>query len=103
MMSSSGLRFYREVRRALRKLPPNAQDYYAVVAREKFVAHRDEDDAARVHVRTHVRTLRSARFDAGSLGDDADSRGSGRRRRRRRAVVRVQEVSRHRQVRLQGL
>ena len=66
-------------------------------------ASRRGDVAARVHVRTHVGTLRSARFDAGSPGDDADSRGSGRRRRRRRAVVRVQEVSRHRQVLLQGL
>ena len=76
-MSSSGLRFYREVRRALRKLPPNAQDYYyAVVAREKFVAHRDEDDAARVEliVRKSREDLRWVlrKYSSSSDGGDGD-------------------------------
>ena len=36
-MSSAGLVFYREVCRAIRKLPKETQSYYRVVAREKVV------------------------------------------------------------------
>jgi hypothetical protein len=47
-MSSAGLVFYREVCRAIRKLPKETQSYYRVVAREKVVAHRDEDVPDRI-------------------------------------------------------
>ena len=47
-MSSSGISFYREVLRSVRRLPRETQSYYRVVAREKFVAHRDEDDEERI-------------------------------------------------------
>ena len=41
-MSSAGLVFYREVCRAIRKLPKETQSYYRVVA------HRDEDVPDRI-------------------------------------------------------
>ena len=47
-MSSAGLVFYREVCRAIGKLPKDTQSYYRVVAREKVVAHRDEDEPERI-------------------------------------------------------
>ncbi len=47
-MSSAGLVFYREVCRAIRKLPKDTQSYYRVVAREKVVAHRDEEEPERI-------------------------------------------------------
>ena len=47
-MSSSGISFYREVLRSVRRLPRESHSYYRVVAREKFVAHRGEDDEDRI-------------------------------------------------------
>lgn len=46
-MSSSGVSFYREVLRSVRRLPRETQSYYRVLSREKFVAHRDEEDEER--------------------------------------------------------
>lgn len=48
MSRAPSLSFYREVLRAVRQLPTDTQSYYRAVAREKFVAHRDETDPARV-------------------------------------------------------
>jgi chorismate mutase len=47
-MSSGGLSLYREVLRSVRSLPLETRSYYRVVAREKFAAHREEEDPARV-------------------------------------------------------
>ena len=47
-MSAGGLSFYREVLRSVRKLPRDSQSYYRVVAREKFAAHREEEDPERI-------------------------------------------------------
>ena len=47
-MSSGGLSLYREVLRSVRLLPVETRSYYRVVAREKFAAHREEEDAERL-------------------------------------------------------
>lgn len=47
-MSSGGLSLYREVLRSVRLLPAETRSYYRVVAREKFAAHREEEDPKRV-------------------------------------------------------
>ena len=45
--SAVAIYFYREVLRTARSLPTESQSYYKVLAREKFVAHRDEEDEER--------------------------------------------------------
>ena len=47
-MSSGDLSLYREVLRSVRLLPVETRSYYRVVAREKFAAHREEEDAERL-------------------------------------------------------
>lgn len=77
-MTSSGISFYREVLRSVRRLPRETQSYYRAVAREKFVAHRDEEDEERANLiieksRADVAWILQKYSGAGGAGAKTDT------------------------------